>query len=339
MSLADFWENITTPGFLSASFDELKELGKEIKSDVQNLVEEGEELFTDGFKEMVLNDNNDYKTSINKRHEGQEVIKDLRRQCLDARGIDDDFLPVVKVMENEFKLIIDAIEEFEVSEIEEVNKALQNDFAHLIFEDSRSLMEFRNQVAGLLEVTQPPAYKAPPSNEKIRRLGPVGVCISDKEKRVLATEKYLTDIEDYKKQIELEIKAQQAAGPLFDKTALTVRGGELVVTLGERFWEVNNIGASGPLFPMILSDEDTALEEKEKRMRGLLLLAAGICSAVKCAITTTSGKNGLVTAEMLKELEHVEKLTLAIVGDDRNEPVETEDETKKEIKSLEESFH
>ena len=339
MGLADFWENITTPGFLSASFDELKELGKEIKADAQELIEEGEELFTDGFKEMVINDNNDYTTSIQKRHKGRDLVKELHRQCLAARGIDDDSMPVVKVMENEFKLIIDRLGEFEDAEIEEENKKLQNDFSHLIIEEPKSLMEFQKYAARLLEVSKPPAYSAPPQSEKIRRVGPVGVFTSDKAKRVLAAEKYLADLEDYKKQIELEIKIQQAAGPLFDKTALTVRGVELVVTLGERFWEVNNIGASGPWAAIIQSDEDTALEKKEKRMRGLLLLAAGICSAAKCAITKTSGKNGPVADEMLKELEHVEKLTLAIVAEDRNEPDETEDEIKKEIKSPEESLH
>ncbi len=338
MGLADFWENITTPGFLSASFDELKELGKEIKADAQELIEEGEELFTDGFKEMVINDNNDYKTSIKKRHEGRDLVKELHRQCLAARGIDDDFLPVVKVMESEFKLIIDRLGEFEDAEIEGANKSLQNDFSHLIFEEPKSLMEFQKCAAGLLEVTQPPAYKAPPANEKIRHVGPVGVCTSDKAKRVTAAEKYLLEVEDYKKQIELEIKAQQEAGPLFDKTALTVRGGELVITLGERFWEVNKIGASG-LFSIIQSNEATALAEKEKRMRGLLLLAAGICSAAKCAITKTSTKNGPVTAEMFEEMERVEKLTLAMVAEDRNEPVETEDETEKKINSPEEGLH
>ena len=57
MSLADFWENVTTSGFLSASFDEIKDLCKEIKGEAQELVKEGDELFTNGFTEMVIKDN------------------------------------------------------------------------------------------------------------------------------------------------------------------------------------------------------------------------------------------------------------------------------------------
>ncbi len=34
MSLTDFWDNITTPGFLAASFDELKEMLTDFKAEV-----------------------------------------------------------------------------------------------------------------------------------------------------------------------------------------------------------------------------------------------------------------------------------------------------------------
>ncbi len=53
MSLADFWNNITTPEFLSESIEELKEMCTEFKEKMIGYIEEGEELFTDGFHEMV----------------------------------------------------------------------------------------------------------------------------------------------------------------------------------------------------------------------------------------------------------------------------------------------
>ena len=67
MSLLDCWENIKTPGFLSASFDELKEICSEFKNDVREWVEEGEELFTDGCMEILIHKNNSYQSSIDKR--------------------------------------------------------------------------------------------------------------------------------------------------------------------------------------------------------------------------------------------------------------------------------
>ena len=82
MSLTDFWNNITTPGFLSASFDELKEMCTDCKEEMTELFEEGEEIFTDGFHEMVIKDNNEYRTSANKREDGRNILEVVLKDVL-----------------------------------------------------------------------------------------------------------------------------------------------------------------------------------------------------------------------------------------------------------------
>ena len=70
MNMVDFWENVTASGFAAATIEDFKELFRQIKDEAIELLEEGQELFTDGFREMVIKNNsgdcpNPYTSLIN----------------------------------------------------------------------------------------------------------------------------------------------------------------------------------------------------------------------------------------------------------------------------------
>ena len=142
MSLADFWNNITTPGFLSASFDELKEMSNEFKDEMIEHFKEGEELFIDGFKEMVIKDNNDYRTSRNKREDSEKEIKAVQQTLLEARGVTEEIRPLLNVICDEFNSLVHAIREYELSEVEPLYNDLRIEFPHIALKTSDELFDF-----------------------------------------------------------------------------------------------------------------------------------------------------------------------------------------------------
>jgi hypothetical protein len=117
-SLANLWENLNTLGFVEATTEDFRCLFREIKDEAQELIEEGSELFTDGFVEMCLRNNEYYQTSAEKRADGRKMIETLKTISLDKRGIDSGSLPVMMVLDLEFRLIVDSLTEFEEAEIE-----------------------------------------------------------------------------------------------------------------------------------------------------------------------------------------------------------------------------
>jgi hypothetical protein len=50
-------------------------------------LDEGEEVFIDGFREMVIKENSAYKNSFQKRAEANLLIDEIRSQLLTARGL------------------------------------------------------------------------------------------------------------------------------------------------------------------------------------------------------------------------------------------------------------
>ena len=324
MSLADFYDNVTTPGFLAASFDEWQELCKEIKEDAIELVEEGEELFTDGFKEMVIKDNNDYKTSINKRNDGNEEIKAVQKRLLEARGITKDNQPIVDVLKDEFKYLIEAIEDFEKPDVESACNELGREFPNVTFKRPEEMVGLHKYVVSLLEVPEAPAYEAPISDEKVRRFGPVGIFTSSKKNRVAAADKYLEAVGEYIKQIELEIEKQEKYGLLFDIIAMSEEGKKLVAHFGKSYWSVKAMCGILSYIKKTSSDDPDA-DEKEQ-LRRLLMLAAGIYSISIAAMIEMKGTTP-VSEKLIEELTIIKEQITLTADDDEGE---CEDETMTE---------
>ena len=87
MGLADLWDNLKSPGFIPSAIDDMKDLAEELKDIVGDFIEEADEVFTVGFREMVIKKNNSYQTSAEMRQVGRQTISSLKTICLDTRGI------------------------------------------------------------------------------------------------------------------------------------------------------------------------------------------------------------------------------------------------------------
>lgn len=76
MGLWDALENFVDN--LPTAMDGLRDLRREFRETFEPLAKEGAELFTLGFAEMVIKDNNDWKSSVENRAEGREVLQQAR---------------------------------------------------------------------------------------------------------------------------------------------------------------------------------------------------------------------------------------------------------------------
>ena len=76
MGLWDALENFVDN--LPTAMDGLRDLRREFRETFEPLAKEGAELFTLGFAEMVIKDNNDWKSSVENRAEAREVVLQAR---------------------------------------------------------------------------------------------------------------------------------------------------------------------------------------------------------------------------------------------------------------------
>lgn len=76
MGLWDALENFVDN--LPTAMDGLRDLRREFRDTFEPLAKEGAELFTLGFAEMVIKDNNDWKSSVENRAEAREVLQEAQ---------------------------------------------------------------------------------------------------------------------------------------------------------------------------------------------------------------------------------------------------------------------
>ncbi|MBT4287000.1 MAG: hypothetical protein HOD92_06650 [Deltaproteobacteria bacterium] len=329
MSLTDFWNNITTPGFLSASFDELKEMCTDCKEEMTELFEEGEEIFTDGFHEMVIKDNNEYRTSANKREDGRKEIKAVQQELLKARGVSDQDSAITDVLCHDLENIIEKINEFDTQEIEFVCNALQSEFSQVVIKTPDELTDRHQEVLNILKMPELPSDETALPKETIKNLGPLNVALSDKQKRIKAADKYLETVEAYKGMMKLEIEKQEHNGLLFNTLKITEDGKELILDFGKCCWDVigkyNTLG----LFTEVSAAEIEA--ERRNKLKHLLMMAAGIYSISEFAITAANNSEPVNIKLKAEWLKIKDQISLYIAEDEGDSGEEESSDTVEEI--------
>lgn len=95
MGLWDALENFVDN--LPTAMDGLRDLRREFRETFEPLAKEGAELFTLGFAEMVIKDNNDWKSSVENRAEAREVLRQARSAQLDLTERRDQALVALTV--------------------------------------------------------------------------------------------------------------------------------------------------------------------------------------------------------------------------------------------------
>jgi hypothetical protein len=308
MALADLWDNLKQPYFIPSAINDMKDLARELKDIIVDFVEEADELFTVGFREMVIKKNNSYQTSSEMRQVGRQTIRSLKTICLDTRGIDSASREVMRVLDLDFEMIVDSLTEFGADQIDTAVNDLQGKFKQLEFLAPHDLKRFRSRAVQILAVPEPPTYKAPPSDEQ----GPIGLFTSNKHKRISAAQEYLAMVNDYKILIEGEMAKQKVTGPIFDSSMLNSGVGDLILRLGSRYWSACSL-------------------DDRKRLHCFLLLANGICNPLSFATKLADERRRPDFAEMLTELERVDTLTATILTEHDSQP---EDKMQPIIKTV-----
>ena len=79
MGLMDAWDNLRYN--FDGVMDDLRELGDDFVTLVSDSTKEGTELFTVGFNEMVIKDNNDWQTSYENRDEAKQLVDNVDELC------------------------------------------------------------------------------------------------------------------------------------------------------------------------------------------------------------------------------------------------------------------
>lgn len=214
MGLTDFWDNITTPGFIPAAIEEFGQMWGEIRKEAKELWEEGEELFTDGFVEMVIKDNNDYLTSAQKQEKARSLIAQARKEILTARGVTGCGEALLAGVADTVRRTADALDCLDDRTLELAADWLRKRFSAIEILFPLQLRVFARQVEKILDVPAAPGGSASP---------PTG---AERKSRVAAADVFLSEAEEFLRQMCDDAEDQFSIGPLFNLNSLVGNIGE-----------------------------------------------------------------------------------------------------------------
>ncbi|MGD9491477.1 MAG: hypothetical protein AB7V51_07855, partial [Methanoregulaceae archaeon] len=291
MGLQDFWDNITTPGFIETTFKELTDMCKEFTQEMVNLREEGEEVFIDGFHEMVIKENRDYKNSFEKKEEASRLISDIREQVLAARGITGTgTCYLLNVIAKSFRNAVTALINLDQTMVGMVTLNLQEEYEHLPILTPDGIYKFSNQLNELLRLPLPPQYKEPYPKSQSAFLD-----TSLRKQRVDASNAFLAEANEYLSTMRMELNRQQFAGIAFDETQLTDHVIKVLEKL-ERRLALENSSLK------LLSKKNDLCQDDWLVVRSALLLAAGIHGIVSLALPSQGNSPSMITNDFKIEM-------------------------------------
>jgi len=344
MGLEEFWDNITRPGFLSGSFEDLAEVCDEIKEDFRGLVEESEELLSHGLNNM-FEDTSDFETTVERRETAYNDLKKLHVELMEARGLEGHWEEIISVAVDSLELIVSEIKDSEEAHemIAATVKSLQNKYKHIIIPVPDEILELLEQVKNVMAIPGTPTYQAPSADENIMKLGPIGIFTSDKEKRTNATNIYVEEIEICKKEVQNEIDTLAENNPLFDVKIFKRDEEQLLISFCTHSDTIIRRNAfSNWEFPICcsafhidekLSNMGASVGEKAGHtLENLLMMATGIYTILDAAIVT---HKPIVDShyENIQEMESLLKIRIESNSKKECKPGDIGDEDKNEYEA------
>ena len=293
MGLQDFWDNIRTPGFISTSIDEFADIWKDTKKEFLSLREEGEEVFIDGFREMVIKENSGYKNSVQKRDEAKLLISEIRSQLLAARGFTEgDSRYLIGNIGQSLKNTLTALVDLDRNKINGIISTLQTQYKYLPILNLKELLAFSDHTTELLKLPEAPEYQQPYSESDASFLD-AGL----RKLRVVAADKYLAEAKGYQQALKVEVFRQQEFGILFNHSAIDGETVRLLETY-ERKLSIENMALK-----FLAENQEEPTQDDWLKVRAALILAAGICSITSLALATADkGSRGTLTADLMADL-------------------------------------
>ena len=292
MGLQDFWDNVRTPGFFETMFEELGDICKEAKKEMVGLMEEGEEVFIDGFREMVIKENPEYKNSVQKREEAQLLIKEIRAKLLSARGFTDGSSNYIfGITGLSLKNAATALADLDRNKINEIISDLQTKYEHLSILNPEELLAHADRINELIKLPDAPQYVHPYSESETTFLD-----TRLREMRVETANIFLSEAKEYVELIEFEVSRQHEVGILIDYSKIE---GEVSLLLEkyERRLSIENMSLK-----FLAEKEEVPDQEDWLKVRSTLLLAAGIHDISRLALVTTENNLSVMTDDLMSAL-------------------------------------
>ncbi|WP_442596700.1 hypothetical protein [Neobacillus sp. D3-1R] len=280
-------------GFRSSRFIQfVKDLG-EIASDAKNIVKEGRqeftEIMTDGFKEMVIKNNNDYKTSFEKKDQAHAIMQGAKSR-LNAKFEEVDTYAreteaiITKFYDYKLKITNDAIHSAKIT----MDNFKQNDWQRKIILEATFLQTPINGLSVSKNIT------------KIGLLNLVDDLFVQ-SRRVQAANEYLEDAKDFKTQVDLEIARLDSLKARMTYIRNVVKDEQRVLDLVNRELEkVTNL-LNG------LISRDTLSEDDAKTANQFFLITEMLYQFVNEKFVS---KDLEVAAKYLQDLAKLERLIL-----------------------------
>ncbi len=316
MSLETFWEGIKFSDFLEDKFESVREALTDFADDIKEIIEQGEELVTDGFSEILFKGRIDYQSSVEQREQANGWIYDEEKRCRAARGIDEKTMPLFLFLKDELNSMADKLEESKSPFLENLRRTLAGQFNLIYFDAADELRKLREKVSVVYSLPDSPEYKAPLRDEEINFLGSFPMKISYKEARKRATEKYVKEVEEYLKMLRELTEDSGKNDPCFKIDALPGDTLEIVTAFCERYnliWGPTTYGRSDTL------SESEAAEMETSRLKLLLIFAAGIYTAGKYALSDTYGDDNIRNHSLIDEFIRLEGRASLLMVDFKEE--------------------
>ena len=293
MGLQDFWDNVRTPGFVETMFEELAVICKDAKNEFVSLMEEGEEVFIDGFQEMVINKNGEYKNSVQKRDAANIIIDEIHQQLLAARGFNDGassytFGTIGRTLSHAATAMVS----LDPDKINDIIANLQEVYTNLLILKPEALLTLSNKINELVTLPEAPQYERPYSEKEATFLD-----AELRKQRVAAADDFIAKARDYEEMMKAEVAKQKEAGILFEPNKID---GEVYLILEEyeRHLSIENISLK-----FFARKDDELSQDDWLIVRLSLLLAAGIHSITNLAlVSTNSTESTIMTDELMAAL-------------------------------------
>jgi len=293
MGLQDFWDNIRTPGFIDNMFEELGDLCKEAKTEMVSLMEEGEEVFIDGFREMVIKENPEYKNSVQKKEAAKLLIDDIRSQLLAARGVTDGSSSyILGIVGLSLKNAATALAELDRKKIDAIISSLQTDYENLAILNPEELFAFSDRIRELLKLPDAPQYIHPYSEREATFLD-----ADLRKQRVDAADKFLSASMEYAEIMKGEVSKQIEVGILFDHSNMEGEACQLLEKC-ERYLCIENMSLK-----FLAENEEALCENDWLVVRSALLLSAAIYSIAHLALVALNGDLNSITDGSMIDLK------------------------------------
>ena len=279
MGLQDFWDNVRTPGFMGVIYEELVDMCKETKKEWSDLIKEGEEVFIDGFQEIVLNENPAYKNSFEKRAEAKQVIDEIQMQMFSARGlVDGGNRYMLRICANSIKNAAVALLSLERAKINEIIAQLETKYSSFAIFNPEDLLLLSDRINDLLALPDAPKYSEKSDEEQVAVLAPSFA----RQKRVAGANQYLSEAKEYANEMAARVSIQSEAGIMFDCSKLEGKLGQLLESY-ERRLAIEN----GSIKYLVESDEPPDHNDW-LMVRLVLLLASGMHAIVRLGFIPAS---------------------------------------------------